>query len=625
MEKKLKLKSKNKQYFYEDLVNEVKEDFLSRQKEKFNLERQWELNMDFLHGNQYADICADGEIRDEDKDYFWQSRKVYNHIAPIIEARIARLGRVRPSMSVRASGDEESDVKTAKIATNILNSTCARLDLDELIKKATEWAEVTGSCFYKIVWNNALGKKLGEVSGQAVFEGDVDVFVVPSFEIYPDSLSHEKISDCKSLIHARAMHVDDIYNLYGVEVEGESLESVMSFRGKNQLPSKRKSFKDYALVIERYEKPTRQFPKGRVVTIAGESLLYVGELPFVNAKDQKRDFPFVKQECLPQTGCFFGSSVIERIIPIQRAFNAVKNRKHEFLNRISMGVITVEDGAVDVEELSEEGLYPGKIIVYRQGSNPPSFMGVGSLPNDFSYEEEMLKNEFTTVSGVSEFTRYGDSKVNMASGVALQLLIEQDDTRLYSTIDNVKMAIKEVAKQIIRLYKQFALKTRIMKIAGQNKKVETFYFSSKDITSDDVVFSTENELAYSPAQKKSAVYDLLNTGLLGTSEEMDRRTKTKLLEILGFGGVDNARDLNALHVSRAEAENVELMQNKKCKVSLIDDHKLHVEEHTAFALSQNLLGKENIMENVIQHICEHKAKILEENLSEVTNSGKQLT
>jgi len=76
MEKKLKLKSKNKQYFYEDLVNEVKEDFLSRQKEKFNLERQWELNMDFLHGNQYADICADGEIRDEDKDYFWQSRKV---------------------------------------------------------------------------------------------------------------------------------------------------------------------------------------------------------------------------------------------------------------------------------------------------------------------------------------------------------------------------------------------------------------------------------------------------------------------------------------------------------------------------------------------------------------------
>ena len=282
-----------------------------------------------------------------------------------------------------------------------------------------------------------------------------------------------------------------------------------------------------------------------------------------------------------------------------------------------MGVITVEDGAVDVEELADDGLYPGKVIVYRQGSNPPSIMNAGNFPNDFSYEEEMLKNEFTTISGVSEFTRYGDSKVNMASGVALRLLIEQDDTRLYSSIDNIKRTIKTLAKHIIRLYKQFAVKTRIMKIAGQNKKVESFYFNSKDITSDDVVFVTENELSYSPAQKKSAVYDLLNTGLLGTSADIDVRTKTKLLDILGFGSVDNARDLNSLHIARAEGENIDLLNKKKCEVSSIDNHKLHIEEHTAFALSQNLLNNKDIKENVVQHICEHRAKLLEQELINV--------
>ena len=77
----------NKEY-YEDLVNDVKADFARRRQQKFALERKWELNMNFVAGNQYNDIYPDGEIREIDKDYFWQSRRVYNHIAPILEARI---------------------------------------------------------------------------------------------------------------------------------------------------------------------------------------------------------------------------------------------------------------------------------------------------------------------------------------------------------------------------------------------------------------------------------------------------------------------------------------------------------------------------------------------------------
>jgi hypothetical protein len=32
----------------------------------------------------------------------------------------------------------------------------------------------------------------------------------------------------------------------------------------------------------------------------------------------------------------------------------------------------VEDGSVDVDDLCEEGLAPGKVLVYRQGSNAPA-------------------------------------------------------------------------------------------------------------------------------------------------------------------------------------------------------------------------------------------------------------
>lgn len=606
--------------FYEDLVAEVKADFSLRASERLSLERQWELNINFLMGNQYSDIDPDGEIRDSSKEYFWQSRKVYNHIAPIVEARVSRLNKVRPKMSVRATGDEESDIKTAKIVSNILNSLCVKLDINKLVGKATDWSEITGTAFYKVFWNPEAGKKRKDANGKEYHDGEAEISIVSPFEIYPDCLTHEEISDCKSLIHARAMHVDDIYSLYGVEVEGEKINSFYCRNSKGFSYSNTDELKDYALVIERYEKPNRKFPNGRIVTVCADKVLYMGELPYINGVDGKREFPFVKQTCLPMNGSFFGISVIERIIPVQRAFNAVKNRKHEFLNRLSMGVLTVEDGAVDTDELAEDGLYPGKIIVYRQGAEPPKMMNYNSMPGDFNYEEETLKNEFTTISGVSELSRSGTTIENITSGIALQLMIEQDDNRMLFTIENVKNAIKEVAKQLIRLYKQFAVTKRIIAVAGRQKKVETFYFTKNDITSDDVTFDTENELSYTPAQKQSAVYDLLKTGLLNDDEgKIDKRTKTKLLEILGFGSVDNARDISSLHINKAEKENIGFLNKEYIAPSDIDDHGLHVSEHTAFVLSDELDDKDGtIKQMIMKHILEHK-KLMAKSLKEVLN------
>ncbi len=585
-----------KDKFYEELVEEIVEDYKARALNRLFLERKWELNMNFLAGNQYCDVQADGEIRDNGKDYFWQSRKAYNHIAPIIEARISRLSKVRPKMSVRASSDEERDIKSAKIVTDVLNSVCQRADFNKILSKATAWSEITGTAFYKVLWN----KDKGEF-------GDVEISVVSPFEIYPDSLVHEEIGDLKSLIHARALHVDDIYALYGKEVQAEKLTSFYPRNSSFGVSSDTDELKDHALVIERYEKPSKSFPRGRVVTVCGGQILSIGELPYLNGDSGERGFPFVKQVCLPQTGSFFGSSVIERIIPVQRAFNAVKNRKHEFLNRLSAGVLSVEDGSIDADELAEDGLYPGKVIVYRQGSNPPQMMNYGSMPNDFNYEEETLKNEFTTISGVSELSRSGTTIENITSGVALQLMIEQDDNRMLATIENLKYAVRETARQIIRLYKQFAVKKRIMAVAGSQKKVESFYFDNSDLDSDDVVFDTENELSYTPAQKQSAVYDLLKTGLLQDDEgKIDKRTKTKLLEILGFGSVDNVRDISALHVNKAQRENIGFLNKEYIEAEDIDDHRLHVEEHIAFILSEDEEKDEEVITLIKKHVAEHK-------------------
>lgn len=65
------------------------------------------------------------------------------------------------------------------------------------------------------------------------------------------------------------------------------------------------------------------------------------------------------------------NGLVEQLIPLQIAYNNVMNRRAEYANRISTGTIFVEDGSVDADDLAEEGLAPGKIIIYRQGTEAP--------------------------------------------------------------------------------------------------------------------------------------------------------------------------------------------------------------------------------------------------------------
>lgn len=66
------------------------------------------------------------------------------------------------------------------------------------------------------------------------------------------------------------------------------------------------------------------------------------------------------------------NGLVENLIPLQREYNNIKNYKSNFLNRCNFGNVFVEDGSVDMDDLAEEGVTPGKIITYRQGSLAPT-------------------------------------------------------------------------------------------------------------------------------------------------------------------------------------------------------------------------------------------------------------
>jgi len=609
------------------VVKETLEDFKRRQEERKSFENQWQLNMNFYMGNQYCTIGYGGKVEDFDKQFFWQEREVFNHIAPIIENRLSKLGRVKPIISVVPATNDAIDVKSAQISKKIINALSSKIDFNQIIDEATKWSEICGTVFYKVVWNNELGQTIAiNEEGKKVKGGDVDISICSPFEIFPDSISRERIEDCESVIHAKVFSVDEVKRKYGIDICGEdinifSLDSTSFGLGglgysfsANKIAEGVK--KDSVIVIEKYIRPNSENPNGRLIIVAGDQLVYDGEMPYENGSEREREFPFIMQKCMNQPASFWGASVIERIIPVQRAYNAVKNRKHEFLNRLSMGVLNVEDGSVDLDNLEDEGLCPGKVLVYRQGSKAPEFLTGEKLSGDFAEEEKKLLDEFSSISGVYDISedRYVASNL---SGSALEILINQYQQKLSSASDNMKNAIKMLAKQVLRLYKQYALVPRLARIAGENSEVDIFYFNSNDISSDDIRFEAEDDFGENVRDRRDMIFSLVDKGLLADDNgKMSNRMKIKILELLGYGLWENAQDQSELHIKKAGKENLDMLACDEKKPSEIDNHELHINEHICFMLSQDFEEKvknnQKIEEIFLNHIRKHKIMLKEE-------------
>lgn len=606
------------------LVGDIKAAFDERKEERRSFELQWRLNQNFVNGNQYCDIVeTTGEVADYPASYEWEQRTVYNQVLPIVETRLSKLSRVQPGLLVRPVTSDTEDIMSAKTSTKILKSAYATHDMNLKIAEANAWAEICGGVFYKNSWDTTGGLVLGQHENKLVFEGDIACNVVPYYEIFPSTSYEHDLENCDNLIHAKVYTVDEIKLRWGLDVEGRTL-NVFSMDMSGMIPGgvgynpsmmrvRDNDIENSELVLEYYEKPNRDFPEGRHVIIVGDICVHVGVLPNKCGKFFRRSYPFVHQRCLDVPGVLWGASVVERCIPIQRDYNAVRNRINEYMARMTIGNMAVEQGSLVDDSILDGGLPPGSVIEYKPGSQPPVWMAPQEIPATLLQQVEALYNEFVQISGVSEMSRTSQTPAAISSGTALEILKEQDDTRLSLTSENIRNAIMHLGQQWIRFYKQYVTAPRIARIVGENiGDVTTIMWRNSDLSSDDVIVDTDNEMTNTPAQRKQLALELLQIGLFADPDtgRITRETRAKLLEIFQLGNWESAIDIDEMHSIRAQREALEFEGGTAPKISELDNHSLHTSEHIKFALSAEFRKISDTDEQKarmwLDHIQKHK-------------------
>jgi hypothetical protein len=615
--------------FSEELADFVNKEFERRQTERKPYELQWRLNMEFLNGNQYLDIDAETmTIQDVPRIYWYQEREVFNQLSTIAETRIARLSRQKPIMKVRPATNDQADLSAARVSSMLLHSTWHDEEMDKKYDKFIAWLETCGTSFFVVNWNKSKGRILEQqetekdphemedvkkelekeapnmmddpfrsaVKRIVLREGDIDTDVASPFEIYPDN-SHGDFDDTRSVIRARAYHIHDIEDTWGVKVEAERVDvatlqeagsgmgglgySVGAFRYSTR------KLERHALVKEYYEIPSIRYPHGRFIVVCNDKTLYAGVLPHMIGKDQEADFPFVRAVSIEVVGSFWGKSVIERCIPIQRRYNALRNRKAEYLNLVTIGQWYAPDGTVEDESVLNNE--PGNIIRYRAGTGErPEPVQYPSLPHSFEAEEQTLLRELTAISGVSELSRYSEAPSGVKSGVALSIANEQDDTRISLTAGQLEQASISLGKKWLRMYRQYAQEPRVIRYVGANSEIDVLHWNASDLRSDDVIVDNSSALSETPAQRRQMVFDLLGTGMFNRDESnpFSQEGIRKILEMLELGHWEGGiHEDEEMQESKAKRENRKLLEGILLPINDYDNDDTHIREHYRFMMS----------------------------------------
>lgn len=615
--------------YADDIVGYINEALEERRGDRMVFELQWTLNGNFLAGHQNCEMDVNlRRITDEENvELRDRERRVYNRIAPIMETRQAHLGSVTYDMVINPRTYESDDYAKATVSTKLLSYCKQNTDFAHKMRRVIAWAELTGTAYTMSWWDAERGEVIAfeekvaddgiTVEERPIRAGDLDFGIISSYEVFPASLTVEDIADQHDIIIEQVRDVGAVYDLYGLKLEGERVESYVltpiakgtTGHGQNNvtLGMEKETIENAVRVVTYLENPSRDYPKGRIAIVIRDKLVFYGDLP-------GGVMPLVAIKAKAVSGQFYGKSVIQDLIPLQRAYNKVRNKKQDFIDTIANNPIVMDNGAVDnMEDLEMYGIESGSVIMVHPGLNGPQILEYPAPPAIVESEQQGLEAQMEYTAGVSQMMVYGNTPTGVTSGTAIENLQQIDNTRMSLTADNIRDGVVQMAKIWLKLYKSYAAGYRVLRITGNEESGSVAVWTREDINSYDVEYTAENELRNSADQKKQDFLAAYQSGLFTDANGVNGQEVKRVGRELFLKGNTETLSMDELQQKYARRENTYLSAGVMPKRGRYDNDEIHLDEHIRYAISREYqIFAEKMPEYAAmfdQHIAEHQQAV----------------
>jgi hypothetical protein len=582
-------------------------------------EPQWYLNLAYYQGNQWVGWDGNGIFQPVVPKN--RLRLVDNRIQPIVRTEVAKMTKSRPSFVAAPRTADDSDARAAKLSEFGLEYQWSYQRLTPKQRQALLWSRITGAGFWKICWDRGKGDEFevvlgvdgeplldeygapvrrdsveGEVEVKKLAVGDIHVELKTPFEIYVDPLATEDgLESARWVIEKAVRSPSYLKERYKVDIEPDADAP----QGITESRTASTGGREGVNVYEYWSRPSPEEPRGKhVVWVKGQTLL--------NEDNPYDDLPYVMFRGIPVPGRFWPDSVVSQLISPQTELNKIISSIAENAQRIGNPAI-LKSRQANVEwtgAIGEEILFDDTMP-----NSVPQFLQVPEIPGYVRERIDRIETSMREISGQHEIT-HGQVPTGVTAASAINLLQEQDDTRLGPDITDMEHSITLAGRMILKLMARYYTDERTMRIAGEDGRwdIESFRGSQLD-GYQDVDVQPGSSMPRSKAAKQAAMQELLQL-VIQYGMPLNQRDLRKFFKDYEVGGLERLFAGLGTEESYTQRENARFLAGEQVEISEWDNHEAHIEAHSELLKSPTLERAEattpGVKDALLGHLDLHK-------------------
>jgi hypothetical protein len=591
-------------------------------------EPQWYLNLAFYLGDQWT-FWNRGRI---DKPVVPKHRilLVENRILPIVTTRLARKTKQRPVWTCVPNSPSDVDIDGAELATNAIEAKWRDFGMMEKLFTALGWADICCAGFWKVTWDSTLGDKLtvaldpdtqkpmqdqmgrlmradqlpqqlqGRVPTKTIFQGDVVVETRSPFELLPDPMA-ESIEDAEWVIEEVIQSEEYVKSHFDVNLTGDT-EVSAGPADSRYFPSWQmgasSSYKGVK-VRELWVKPCPSYENGKHVVWAKDKIL-------LDEDNVYEELPYVMFKGVPVPGRFWPTSIVEQLREPQIELNKIKSQIRENAQRIGSPALlkdrfsNTKYSGVPGEEISYDSTGPNSIPRYLEPPNMPPYV---------IQEIERIENAIQEISGQHEVTG-AQVPAGVTAASAINLLLEQDDTRLGPTITEMEIQLGYAGRMVLELIAKYYSEERMLTMVGPDSNYDFVSFKGEMLHGNTAVeVQAGSSFPQSKAAKQAAIQQYL-TMFLQNGQQIPDRTMRRLVRDYQAGALEAFVEDTSHDISQVNREHRLMYAGQVLPVNSFDNDQTHLEEHQDQMKTNRFFRLDPRIQAIwFQHVQFHQARL----------------
>lgn len=409
-----------------------------------------------------------------------------NKTRTIMEAREAFIIGEEPSISVDSDSPEMRDKMAAGTAQRVAKADWEKHDIwNSDIKDVMEWTKSCGEGFIQVYYNPGVGKFLGYADDKTpVFEGEVEERVRSSFETIVDPLARN-FKSARYVLCASIFAVEDAkdrfpdLNWTDIQREGATqftaetqhnlniqLNSPSAYASVGAIDKEGKS--RTVLVIEYWEKPTKEAPRGKYIVVVGGQVaqyspLEVDEIPLI---------PFYQ---ILEAGSLHGDTPVTEMRPMQENLNSIISLDMERSQVADM--IGVPYGGGWPLNFGGKAIVVGRV---NPAMGQPMFVSGGTPRQDYLLKIRYYEEKLEELGGVSSVAAQSKSATKM-SGRSMYIVTDANIKLLKKISERFNKSVQKLVRLRLKYINKFYTEERTMGFTGETDRREIARFVGANI------------------------------------------------------------------------------------------------------------------------------------------------